>query len=110
MAFGALRSRQVGRSTVKTRTAERLVPLLPELKRLGFIEHMQQLQGEGIVRLFPDIEPGAGGYLSDTISKWFGRLLRLTLGKAAIGADGLMFHSFRHREGCPSGGRRRRPR
>jgi integrase len=85
-----------GEKHVKSRAAERQVPIHPELKQLGFIEHVQQLQREGIARLFPEIEPGAGGYLSDTISKWFGRLLRLTLGKEAVGADGLMFHSFRH--------------
>jgi integrase len=85
-----------GEKHVKSRAAERRVPIHPELKRLGFIEHVQQLRREGIVRLFPEIEPGAGGYLSDTISKWFGRFLRLTLGKEAVSADGLMFHSFRH--------------
>jgi integrase len=85
-----------GEKHVKSRAAERRVPIHPELKRLGFIEHVQQLQRQGTIRLFPEIEPGPGGDLSDTISKWFGRLLRLTLSKEAVSADGLTFHSFRH--------------
>ena len=85
-----------GEKHVKSRAAERRVPVHPELIRLGLVEHVRQLQREGIVRLFPEIEPGAGGYLSDTTSKWFKRFLRHTLGEEEIGADGLMFHSFRH--------------
>ena len=57
---------------------------------------MKRLREGGQTRLFPEIEPGPGGYLSEHPSKWFARFLRLTLGEETKAAAGLTFHSFRH--------------
>jgi integrase len=85
-----------GDRRVKTEAARRLVPIHPDLDRLGFIDHVQRLRDRGQTRLFPEIKAGAGGYLSENVSKWFGRFLRFTFGKKAAKAAGLTFHSFRH--------------
>src|SRR6266481_6231195 len=61
---------------VKTEAGERFVPIHPELERLGFLRHWRAMQRAGRRRVFPDLRPGANGYYSDPLSKWFGRYLR----------------------------------
>lgn len=85
-----------GDKHVKSRAAERRIPIHPELLQSGFVDHVRQLARDGKTRIFPDIEVGAGGYLSDTTSKWFRRFLLHTLGAKTVGIDKLVFHSFRH--------------
>ena len=85
-----------GDRRIKTEAARRLVPIHQELHRVGFVAHVQRLRGSGQERLFPEIATGAGGYLSENVSKWFGRFLRLTFGRDGRKAACLTFHSFRH--------------
>ena len=85
-----------GGGRLKTKAARRVVPVHAELDRLGFLAHVERARKAGRVRLFPEIEPGKGGYLSDHPSKWFARFLRLTLGEKTKVDAGLTFHSFRH--------------
>ncbi len=42
--------------TLKTATSTRVVPVHPELERLGFLEFVRRLDGRGERRLFPDLE------------------------------------------------------
>lgn len=85
-----------GGRSLKTRAARRHVPVHPELVRLGFLLHVEACRDRRQDRLFPEIETGKGGYLSENPSKWFARFLRKTLGEATVTARGLVFHSYRH--------------
>lgn len=78
--------------SLKTASSWRSIPIHPELERLGFLEHVQQMRQRGSLRLFPDMPMGEDGYYSSVYSKRFRQLL-----------DGLgikhsknAFHSFRH--------------
>jgi integrase len=77
---------------VKSEAGERLIPVHPELKRLGFLGHVEAMRAAGEARLFPDLPMGAKGYFSDPFQKWFSRFLR----KAGAKAPKTSFHSFRH--------------
>ena len=78
--------------SVKTRAGVRRVPIHASLIELGILEHLERLRAEGSERLFPDLRPGARGYLSDIPSKFFNDLIDRALGKDAP----VVFHSFRH--------------
>jgi len=82
--------------SVKTQAGIRRVPIHPGLLQLGFRLFVDEMQGDGAHRLFPEIEVGRGGYLSENVSKWFGRFLETTLGEELVDARRLVFHSFRH--------------
>jgi integrase len=82
--------------SVKTKAGRRTVPLHPELLRLGFADFVETCRSGRAHRLFPEIEFGRGGYLSDNTSKWFARFLRKTLGDDLVKKRKLVFHSFRH--------------
>jgi integrase len=75
---------------VKNVHSNRLVPVHPELMRLGFLEYAQARQLAGEKKLF-DCDPGKrkdyGG-----VSKWFGRFRK----RLGIGGKRTVFHSFRH--------------
>jgi len=82
-----------GRS-LKNVASRRVVPVHPELLRIGFIEfvdHARKRDGaDG--RLFPLLTPGPKGGFGEAWSKWFGRYKRgLGITNAAS-----VFHSFRH--------------
>jgi integrase len=77
---------------VKSEAGERLIPVHPELKRLGFLGHVEDMRAAGEARLFPDLPMGRNGYYSDPFQKWFGRFLD----KAGAKAPKTSFHSFRH--------------
>jgi integrase len=78
---------------IKTKQSRREVPLHPELKRLGFMEFVQERKRDASSpRLFPDLTAGHKGYFSDAFSKWFTRFVKLTLG----GTCGATMHSLRH--------------
>ena len=79
---------------LKTRASMRLVPLHPELLRLGFEDYVASLpKGSS---LWPEMETGTTGYSSDAVSKWFIRFLDKTLGHADRKRAQLSHHSFRH--------------
>lgn len=78
---------------VKTKVSERVIPVHPELVRLGFLEYVDERRRQGEhAWLFPTVAPDQGRALS-AWSKWFGRYLRTTVG---IKDTDRVFHSFRH--------------
>lgn len=81
---------------------KRLVPLHPELIRLGFQRFVQAQERAGHDRLFPDLRLGATGYYSDQSSKDFSRYIE----KLGAKTDKTSFHSFRHnfKDACRHGG------
>ena len=78
---------------LKTRNAERTIPLHPEVLRLGFLSHIQQTAPRPDDPLFPDIEPqGKDRKRGPRITRWFVEYRR------AIGVyrEGVGMHAFRH--------------
>ncbi|NLC21974.1 MAG: site-specific integrase, partial [Halomonadaceae bacterium] len=78
--------------SLKTANAWRLIPIHPELKRLGFLEHVQKMRQQGSQRLLPDMPMGEDGYYSSVYSKRFRHLLD----SLQIKRDKNAFHSLRH--------------
>ncbi len=76
---------------LKNLSSEREIPIHPELKRLGFMEFVQEQRDKGENRLFPELPHGRDGY-SKNASKWFASFRREILPEA----NDLVFHSFRH--------------
>jgi integrase len=74
--------------------SRRIVPIHPELVRLGFMHFVEQVRdgSGGRARLFPLLTPGPKGAFGEAWSKWFGRYIR-SLG---ITNRASVFHSFRH--------------
>jgi integrase len=78
---------------LKTKSSERVVPVHPQLMRLGFLKYVEQRKRESErAWLFPTVAPDQPGALR-AWSKWFGRYLRSTVG---IADTAKVFHSFRH--------------
>jgi integrase len=77
---------------VKSPQSVRLVPLHPELIRLGFLEHVRKAAPKAGDRVFPTLTPiGPDKKLSFYPTRWFGDVRkRLGISK------GIDFHSFRH--------------
>lgn len=75
---------------VKTRAGHRIVPLHPEIGRLGFLKFVEDARKAGRQRLFPELKQDARGYYSDGFQKWFSRFLD------GCGVEGRSFHCFRH--------------
>ena len=81
-----------GHKRLKTKTSERIVPVHPDLLRVGIVAYVESRRRQQSQKLFPELRPSATGYFSDAFSKWFRRFL------AATGAESprTCFHSFRH--------------
>lgn len=79
--------------TTKTKGSQRVVPVHPELVRLGFLDYHHGASERRDVRLFPHILPDTRGQLSGAISREYNRYLQRI--KVKVG-KGLNFHSFRH--------------
>lgn len=79
---------------VKTAAGHRFVPIHPELKRLGFLDHVAAVRSKqpARARLFPELTTASTGYISDNFSKWFAHFLD----KVEIKDSRKNFHSFRH--------------
>jgi integrase len=78
---------------LKTKQSKRDVPLHPELKRLGFLQFVEERRQDTLCpRLFPDLKPGHKGYFSDAFSKRFHHFVKNTLGEECEAT----MHSFRH--------------
>ncbi len=73
---------------LKSKSANRMVPLHSALLKAGLLEYIEEKRKEGSARLFPELSRGRDGY-GQTASKWFSRLRR------QVGVEGV-FHSFRH--------------
>ena len=79
---------------LKNRSSQRLVPVHPELIRIGFLRYVAQQAngGDNKVWLFPKVSPEAPNGVK-AWSKWFGQHLR----RLKIKDDAnKVFHSFRH--------------
>lgn len=89
-----VRSDEDGVKRVKTSAGHRFVPIHPELKRLGFLDHVAAVRAKQPpkARLFPDLTTASTGYISDNFSKWFANFLD----KVGIKDARKNFHSFRH--------------
>jgi integrase len=84
--------RKAGRR-LKNKTSERVVPVHPQLVKLGFLNYVIQRRGDGErAWLFPAVAPDRPGALR-AWSKWWGRYLR---GHVGITDTDKVFHSFRH--------------
>lgn len=77
---------------IKNAASERLVPLHPELKRLGFIAYVEGLKDQQ-GRVFPDLVPNIYGRLTAKWGEWFGPYMRKVCG---VTDKRKVFHSFRH--------------
>lgn len=78
--------------TLKTSQSERVIPLHPELIRLGILEYAESIKAKGKERLFPTLRYGALGSLSEKFSKGFARYLK----QLDVKHEKNCFHSFRH--------------
>lgn len=77
----------------KTKGSQRVIPVHPELIRLGFLAYHAKAAKAGQARLFPDVKPDSRGFLSGNVSREWGRYLaRIGLKEDAS----VNFHSFRH--------------
>lgn len=78
---------------VKNRQSERLLPVHPEVLRIGFREFVEtRRHAPSSPRLFPELVLGATGYFSDPFGKWFARFVDRGIGEECKAT----FHSFRH--------------
>lgn len=79
---------------LKTASARRHVPVHDQLKALGFLSFVaeRRSQSRPSDRLFPDLQAGALGYYSDTVSKFFSGYMI----KVGIKTEKTSFHSLRH--------------
>ena len=77
---------------LKTTDSARLVPVHPDLTRIGLLHHHADVQRSGHQRLFPDLPKCSDGLYSSAFSKWFGKHKR----KVGITNPRVTFHSFRH--------------
>ena len=85
---------EIGRGKrLKTKASERVVPIHPELVKLGLLNHVAERAQDGAdAWLFPTVAPDQRRALS-AWSKWFGYYLRNQIG---VGNPDKVFHSFRH--------------
>ncbi|NYS26503.1 site-specific integrase [Rhodobacteraceae bacterium 2376] len=79
--------------SVKTAGSMRVVPIHPELIRLGFIQYHEQRVKDGGVALFPGAKRNARGQMMADVSREFGRYLTRIGIKSG---RGLSLYSFRH--------------
>jgi integrase len=79
---------------VKTEASERVVPVHPEVIRLGFLSYVDaRRSADGSdAWLFPSVSPEQGRAGVPAWSQWFGRYLRA----AGVTDKAKVFHSFRH--------------
>jgi len=78
--------------SLKTKASNRLVPIHPELVKIGFMGYVARLREAGQTRLFPDLKRGRRGDPWGPMSQWFRRFLT-TAGVKSVQTS---FHSFRH--------------
>lgn len=85
--------RRDGDRSLKTAGSERVVPVHPDLVRLGFLKHVEAVREAGGGRLFADLPGKDQAQVADLFQKRFSYWQRNTL---KIEASGVSFHSFRH--------------
>ncbi|RYD80525.1 MAG: site-specific integrase, partial [Verrucomicrobiaceae bacterium] len=86
---------------LKSDASHRLVPIHPELLRIGFALYVGDRRRAKDVRLFPDLTVDSLGLYSGKFSKWFARFLRT----CDATSERTCFHAFRHtfRDGLREG-------
>lgn len=80
------------RKRVKTSNARRVVPIHPELQRVGFLQFVERRRHIGDAQLFAGENPNTNGQWGDGFGDWFNRLLASN----KINGKRLGMHSFRH--------------
>jgi integrase len=78
--------------SLKTDHSRRDIPLHPDLKRMGFLDFVQERRAKS-AKLFSDLKRTSRGYHSERMSRWFNEGL---LPKVKAKTDKTSFHSFRH--------------
>jgi integrase len=81
-----------GQST-KNHSSNRIIPVHPELIKMGLLKKVARMRSTGETRLFPKVGKGAMNGAGDWLSKAFGRYVKLVLPAPDVGKLG--FHSFR---------------
>jgi integrase len=77
---------------IKSAASERIVPIHPELKRIGLTGFVAERRAAQELKLFPELPVSSLGYHSVSFSRWFSRFLEVS--GAAV--EKTCFHSFRH--------------
>lgn len=80
-----------GTRKLKNLASRRVIPIHPELIRLGLVRYVSRAKGEGNLRLWMNLKEKRDGYAQD-MSKWYGRFNRRVITKNRK----KVFHSFRH--------------
>lgn len=78
---------------LKNAASERVVPLHPELARLGFLTFVSAAKDAKQARVFPALKPGAYDRLGSKWGEWFSIYLRTV---CMVTDKRMVFHSFRH--------------
>lgn len=82
-----------GDRRLKTKNATRVVPLHPEVVRLGFLEYVRDTAADPDAPLFPDLAPqGKDGKRGPRVTRWFVNYRRQT----GLYREGVAHHAFRH--------------
>jgi len=79
---------------LKSKAAERAIPIHPELMRLGLLDYAEAVRGRDgpDAWLFPEVAPGEGRPRIAAWSQWLGKYLRAQ----GVEDPNKVFHSFRH--------------
>ncbi len=80
-----------GDKRLKNIASRRVIPVHPELVRLGLLDHVESMRSAGMPRLWMNLEHKRDGYSHD-IGKWYQRFNR----KHITNDPKKVFHSFRH--------------
>lgn len=78
---------------LKTPGSERIIPVHPELIRLGLLQRVAKLKKAGVKRLFADLPGKDQDHVSALLSKRFAYFRKK---KADLDVAGICFHSTRH--------------
>lgn len=81
------------RKRVKTKNAKRLVPIHPELTRIGLLRHVEAMRARGEIHLFPELNRKRRDGPGHAASNWFQGF------RAKVGLNSkqeTVMHSFRH--------------
>lgn len=79
--------------SVKTESSWRMMPIHPELIRMGFLDYVYDLRAKNKKEVFPDLKTGSSGARSQAISRWFNEGFLNSVGAKTAKTN---FHSLRH--------------
>lgn len=82
-----------GKKAIKNKGSIRIIPVHPELQKIGFLDYVQGIRDQGHVSIFPELKTKAGSYKSDGMSQKVNRFFKsLGFKESKPSKD---FHSFR---------------